>query len=245
MILYPKLVISGRVTDAETGRPVPAFRIVQGRRIERADRYAGRRTPAADVAGVSTVPVREPRAALFVRVEAPGYKPAQSRAFLPTEGSQSFDFALQGAAGSPGSSCSRMASRRRESRSPLAKATQSQYRVPAVGPVGSRWEFPKSHDRGRTDDSRSHRADGQIPTRRHVCQAGYADAPSDEFAKSGKLVLQPWGQIEGGVRIGPRSGSDQQVMFVPIRRQGKGGCLTSSTVTRHGATSADASGLTA
>jgi hypothetical protein len=56
-----------------------------------------------------------------------------------------------------------------------------------------------------------------------ICEAGYADASSDEFAKSGKLVLQPWGRIEGGVRIGPRSRSNQQVAFVPIRREGKGG----------------------
>ncbi len=56
-----------------------------------------------------------------------------------------------------------------------------------------------------------------------IGEAGYADASSDEFAKSGKLVLQPWGRIEGGVRIGPRSGSNQEVAFVPIRPKGKGG----------------------
>jgi hypothetical protein len=28
--LHPKLVIRGRVTDAETGRPVPKFRAVRG-----------------------------------------------------------------------------------------------------------------------------------------------------------------------------------------------------------------------
>ena len=55
-----------------------------------------------------------------------------------------------------------------------------------------------------------------------ICEAGYADASSDEFAKSGKLVLRPWGRIEGGVRIGPRSGSNQQVAFVPIQRERKG-----------------------
>ena len=47
--------------------------------------------------------------------------------------------------------------------------------------------------------------------------AGYADAPSDDFAKSRKLVLQPWGRIEGGVRIGPRFGSDEEVVFNPTR----------------------------
>ena len=48
-----------------------------------------------------------------------------------------------------------------------------------------------------------------------MSEAGYADVSSEEFAKSGKLVLQPWGRIEGGVRIGSRIGSDQEVMFLP------------------------------
>ena len=37
-----------------------------------------------------------------------------------------------------------------------------------------------------------------------VSETGYGDALSDEFTKSARLVLQPWGTIEGGVRIGPR-----------------------------------------
>ena len=56
-----------------------------------------------------------------------------------------------------------------------------------------------------------------------VSDAGYADAPSGEIAKAGKLVLRPWGQIEGGVRIGPRQGTNQQVVFRPIRPEGRVG----------------------
>ena len=41
-----------------------------------------------------------------------------------------------------------------------------------------------------------------------VSDAGYADATPDEFAKSGKLVLQPWGKIEGEVRIGSQPGAE-------------------------------------
>jgi hypothetical protein len=50
-----------------------------------------------------------------------------------------------------------------------------------------------------------------------VSAAGFAEVWSDELAKSGKLVLQPWERIEGGVRIGARLGSDQEVMFEPER----------------------------
>ncbi len=48
-----------------------------------------------------------------------------------------------------------------------------------------------------------------------VSDAGYADASPEEFAKSGKLVLQPWGKIEGEVRIGGQPAPNQEVMFGP------------------------------
>ncbi len=44
--------------------------------------------------------------------------------------------------------------------------------------------------------------------------AGYADASQDEFAKSGKLVLKPWGKIEGVVWIGARPGTDEEIVYV-------------------------------
>ena len=70
-----------------------------------------------------------------------------------------------------------------------------------------------------------------------VSDAGYADASSDEFAKSGKLVLQPWGRIEGGVRIGPRFGSNEEVAFNPTRPSVGAGSTSSATATRRGPTS--------
>ena len=36
-------------------------------------------------------------------------------------------------------------------------------------------------------------------------------------------MLQPWGHIEGGVRIGPRQGANQQVAFDPVRPVGRVG----------------------
>ena len=55
-----------------------------------------------------------------------------------------------------------------------------------------------------------------------ISDAGYARAFPDEFATSGKLVLQPWGKIEGEVRIGGRPAPDQQVEFHPAMFQREG-----------------------
>ena len=51
VILYPKLVITGRVTDAETGRPVPKFRVVKGWQSEWQDRIHWSENMGVDVAG--------------------------------------------------------------------------------------------------------------------------------------------------------------------------------------------------
>ena len=48
-----------------------------------------------------------------------------------------------------------------------------------------------------------------------ISDAGYAHAWADEFARSGTLLLQPWGKIEGEVRIGRQPAPNQQVDFNP------------------------------
>jgi hypothetical protein len=48
-----------------------------------------------------------------------------------------------------------------------------------------------------------------------LSDAGYAHAFPDDFAKSGKLVLQPWGKIEGEVWIGRQPAPNEQVQFNP------------------------------
>ncbi|MGO9915318.1 MAG: hypothetical protein ACLQIB_11475 [Isosphaeraceae bacterium] len=55
-----------------------------------------------------------------------------------------------------------------------------------------------------------------------AADAGFADATSDEFAKTGKLVLQSWGRIEGEVRIGRKPAAYQSVVYLPKRYLNRG-----------------------
>ncbi len=94
--LHPKLIISGRVTDAETGQPLPKCLIIQGVGFEGSDQISWSRLAGAEAFGreyVSTFD--EPNDSMFLRVEAIGYQPAVSRAFRSSEGRQTVDFALQ------------------------------------------------------------------------------------------------------------------------------------------------------
>ena len=78
--LDPVLVISGRVTDAQTRQPVPAFRVVRGLVFANNPKVAWlNRDSAAFTGGRCTVQEREPHPGYAVRIEADGYKPAESR----------------------------------------------------------------------------------------------------------------------------------------------------------------------
>ncbi len=212
--LHPKLVISGRVTDAGTGRPVSKFRVVQGWKWGRGRRDEinwSEKMAIEGTGGQYKVSFDEVRAGAFLRIDAPDYKSAVSRAFQANEGSQTFDFALHPAQGYTGLVL--LPDGKPAPGAEVALATQGQPVSIRSGRLDRNWDFPKTS----TDP------DGRFtfPARDDkfllvaVSEAGYAEVSSDEFAKSGKLVLQPWGRIEGGVRIGSRVGSDQEVLFQP------------------------------
>ena len=212
--LHPKFLITGRVTDAETGRPMLTVRVVRGRRYEERDPVHWLQNEAVNFAGGQySVQFDEPSAALLIRIEAPGYKPAESRPFRPSEGPQTFDFKLERGEGRTGqvllpdgspAAGVEVALATRENRVTLhAGRFDRDANAPRLttGPDG-RFAFTPPDDKFLLIA---------------VSDAGYADSTSDEFTKSGKLALKPWGRIEGGVRIGPRFGSNEGVMFNPTR----------------------------
>ncbi len=97
--LNPELVISGLVTDAATGQPVPTFRVVRGLVFSNSPRVSWMMQDASEFTGGRyIVKHSEPYAGYAVRVEAAGYKPAESRVFKPGEDAPTFDFALTRAA---------------------------------------------------------------------------------------------------------------------------------------------------
>ena len=77
VILYPELVISGRVTDAETRSPVPKFRIVKGEWLKKRDEIRWAENNSAEVVnGPYRVRIGDAGDGALIRVEAPGYKAA-------------------------------------------------------------------------------------------------------------------------------------------------------------------------
>jgi protocatechuate 3,4-dioxygenase beta subunit len=214
--LYSRLVVSGRVTDAATGRPVLRFRVVTGMKNDRPNgsEWDWSEEQALEVTnGRYTVPIDRAGEGAYLRIDAPGYKPAVSRAFQSTEGAQTFDFALQPASGISGVVL--LPDGQPAAGVDVVLATWQQQLTLRLGRFNRVANTPKT---ATGPDGRF-----EFPAREGqffliaLGDAGCADVSSDEFIKSGKLVLRPWGRIEGGVRIGARLGANQEVAFQPIR----------------------------
>jgi peroxiredoxin len=163
----------------------------------------------------------------LIRIDAPGYKPAVSRAFQPNEGSQTFHFALKRTPGLMGIVL--LPDGEPAAQAEVAVATEKNWLILNSG----RFE----HDRNFATVMTGPDGRFTLPPQDNefvlivTSDAGYAEVSSDDFAKSSRLVLQPWGKIEGGVRIGPRPGSDQEVQFQPFSPGRKRGFLVSHRYT--------------
>ena len=217
-------MISGSVTDAVTGKPVPRFHVIQG--VDRLEERQGilswflgkkhtiqwwRMVAVEYTGGRYSRKFDLEKELLHVRVESPGYEPAESRAFRPDEGVVIQDFRLKPAAG-------------------ISGVVLLPDGKPAAGvQVVLGTQENRAFVRGGVVQENSHAErittgpDGRFTFPKHeegfllvvVADAGFADATSEEFAKTGKLVLQPWGRIEGEVRIGRKPAAYQSLVYLP------------------------------
>ena len=230
--LNPGLVISGSVTDVVTGKPVPLFRVIQGLDQPRSRQgilslFQGKsitwwRMGAVEYTGGRySMKFDVERKESYVRVEASGYEPAESRAFRTDEGAIIQDFRLKPAAGISG----------------VVLLPDGR---PAAGVqvvLGTRENVAWVRDGIVQENSNAETTttgpDGRLMLPKHegsvllvvAVDAGFAEATSDEFAKTGTLVLEPWGRIEGEVRIGRKPSAYQSVAYSPESSWNRGGAF--------------------
>ncbi len=219
VILHPKLVITGRVTDAETGQPLPKCLIIEGVGFVGNAQISWLRGRTVDVSGGEySASFDEPNDTMYVRVEALGYRPAVSRAFHPDEGRQRFDAALERAAmlsgivllpdGKPAEGVD------------IVLASEADM----VLFDGGRFESRTSAPRFKTgpDGRFAFTAAKDKFILVALGDAGYTDASPDEFAKSDKLVLKPWGRLDGELMVGRGPKPNEVISYNPVGRFGRG-----------------------
>lgn len=212
--LHPPLTISGAVTDAATGEPVPAFEVRMGYRWQSRPQPSWSRDEGAHYRdGSYEYKFDEPIDGEYVlQVVAAGYLPASSRPFKSDEGAVTFDFALKFGSGITGTVLS-------PSGEPAAGVDVVRA-TPSNNLYLQRGELPRSTSAEvvHTD------ADGQftlppLDDDRFLLFAlddsGFAKATPDQFAASSEIHLQPWGRIEGRVLEGDQPGAGRQIAFYP------------------------------
>ena len=223
VIMYPPIRVRGKVTDAATGKPIDEFTVVHGNyyRFSNRDGALGnvnwkRGWPQAEVAtGKYEVEYSHPDvAAVAVRIEAKGYKPATSEPFKMEAGDATFDAILEpgvgpsgvviGADGRPLAGATVILSTK-SLRAQLYNGKFSENGYPQVltGADG-RFSFPAQSE----------------PFRVFIDHAsGFAEADAKTLAGSPELTIQPWGRIAGTVKIGTNPAAGVQVRLSETDRR--------------------------
>jgi protocatechuate 3,4-dioxygenase beta subunit len=210
--MNPVLRVKGRIVDAETGRPIPKFTLYPG--IDWGDGrpvYWERRQAKAFADGVYEIMFSEPRLAHLIRVEAEGYLPGVSRSFEDGEGQVEYDLKLKKGAGLSGTI-------RFPDGQPVAGAE-------VVLCTPSQTVFIRNGRNEQRRDSVSVQTgqDGRFTFPPEADEyrlvvlhdRGYAEVTGEDLAASSDVTLQPWGRVEGTLRIGskPGAGEGVRVMF--------------------------------
>lgn len=213
--MYPPLRVRGQVTDARTGRAILRFTLVHGNY----DRFSNRDGVLRQVnwerlgswkdLGGGKYEVEYSHslvAAVAVRIEAGGYKPATSEPFRMEAGDVTFDARLEPGVGPTGIvvgsdgkplAGAKVVLSTKSLRAQLynGKFHEGAYPQVVTDPDG-RFAFPAQTE----------------PYRVFVDHAqGFAEADEKALASSPQLTIQPWGRIEGIVKIGANSAKGVQI----------------------------------
>jgi RNA polymerase sigma factor (sigma-70 family) len=212
--INPEIRVRGNVTDAETNKPVPQFRVIEGEAFGNQRTVWRARTGTPGNEGrfhVSPFNYDQPGTAFFIRIEADGYLPAVSREIIPGESEVVLDFRLRKGTGPSGivrlpdgSPASGADVYLNNPRKYGLSFDNNRQQYLSLGPD----QFWVKTDRdGRFVFQPKDESFGVIV----LHPKGVAQKSAQEFAKSTTLTLEPFGRIEGVLRVGAEPGARQRI----------------------------------
>jgi hypothetical protein len=208
--LLPKLTVTGTVVDDQTNQPVEDFRVVKGWTSvglaapvwDRNDREAAK-IEAGKFEYVETFG----RDGYATRIESDGYLPAESRIIKAEEGTVALTFRLKKGTPLTGTLVT-------PAGKPLAGADvllvtpSSQIRILNGAPTSQTFTLTT-----KSDDAGAFHLPPQAGkfTLLVVHPEGFAELTPEQLAKPAAFTVQPWGRVEGVVRVGSKPGKGQVV----------------------------------
>ncbi len=209
--LLPLLSISGTVTDAESGKPLPEFAIREGYQFEGSDQvYWSRNPPITFRDGKFSRSFGEPRQGHFLQVVARGYLPATSRAFRSDEGQVVFDFMLTSGIGPTGTVLL-------TDGEPAVGAEVALFTQSSRGSLrGGRFQRGRSgreqvkvNNKGQFEFLPIDEDESFLVVTIH--DRGIAMATNKQLRKTSELTLKKWGRLLGRARIGGKPHPDARI----------------------------------
>ncbi len=229
----PKLEISGKVVDAETDKAIPKFKRLFGWRNEGSGLTIWDGTKLG-TDGTFTFSETYPRYRFYIRIEADGYEPVESRAIASDEGKINVDFSLRKMSPDKSAKLIRGTVLTPDGK-PAAEATVAMTTLGQQPPF-----FEQGKVRGGSEpfviscdaEGKFKFSDIDFENERNnlrsisfgrqydyilyfLHDSGYRRVKQDEmeaFLKDGKpILLEKWGRIEGTLQIGMQPGRLQRI----------------------------------
>ncbi|MEM7453928.1 MAG: carboxypeptidase regulatory-like domain-containing protein [Planctomycetota bacterium] len=210
--LLPELTISGNVLDAESGEPVESFTVRGGAKYPgRNEIIWGYQAPAEFSAGQYRFTFDEPASAHFIQVAAEGYEPETSRPFFTEDGRVEINFRLKRGAGVSGIVTNADGAPVRGVEVVYADA-DSQVMI-----SNGYFTDQTYATRRRTDDEGRFQFMADKNGERFLVVAlhddGYAISLGDDPSSPVNLALNPWGRVEGIIKLAGEPDPGQNVNF--------------------------------
>ena len=227
-VIHPALEISGKVTSKSTGKPIPDFRIVRGNWSSGDGFNSSEDSSDSDQDGGIAwdqynaklmknghyyFRINETQNKHFIKVEAPGYKPAVSDAFFDSDGKFQLDFQLEegndltgkivdqeGKTVSNAKVCCLLPGRQTEIRNLVPEEYGL---VSSVSDADGNFVLPEQ------DQSYAIMV---------IADKGFALVLEDEFALARqKIKIEAWATIRGTCMIGDKPAVGEKMMIFPER----------------------------
>jgi beta-lactamase regulating signal transducer with metallopeptidase domain/thiol-disulfide isomerase/thioredoxin/uncharacterized GH25 family protein len=220
--LHPQVVISGRVTDAVTGQPVPEFYLRSGQLPSDGEKLSWSGGEGVRYSnGRYSFKIAEPAEGYALRLVAAGYMPIDSRVFRQTDGEQTFDFRLLPGDGLAGTvvlpngmpaigADVGLATQERKASLHMGRFNRSQNRA----------EIVKTNEQGRF----AFAPQGDEPFALIVLhEEGFGLVTDEKLTESNRIALTPWGRLSGQVLEGDKPDAKRNVAFLPQPPPERGG----------------------
>lgn len=215
IVLRPRLTVSGYVTDADTHRPISEFKAIPGSEVSNWQRH----NLARGTNGFYQLNIDESGSPLQIRFEADGYEPAASPALSVKATNETCDIALH----------------MQNTASEIQGVVLAPDGSPAAGvQVGiatrdrgltiarTRFQFADEAIVGTTDAYGHFTFPANIEARMAAAigDQGFATADLSPASSSLTLQLQPWGRIEGVLKLKTQTNAGRQMVLHELPNAG-------------------------